>query len=226
MVCDTADKGTLTPPSHTKPHPRVLLQFTTEGYAPNTRNGLQTLTHPSNALTYGQLKGWAAIATSGSQIHIWDYVGNACHATILMPDWYRAFLDVKLFGQIGVGGMMPEGQRGLTADLHELRSWVFASLYWDSSRDIDALVSEFLRGFYSPEAAPLVLEHMQAYWNFSRATGAWASPCGCDSMSNKCVTVPTLFTSYTALDTAIRAEVARNKRSVRVRFHIIRNARI
>jgi hypothetical protein len=87
-------KGTLTPPTSTKPHPRVLLQFTTEGYAPNTRNGLQTLTHPSNALTYGQLKGWVDIATHGSQLHIWDYVGNACHDTILMPDWYRPSLAI------------------------------------------------------------------------------------------------------------------------------------
>jgi hypothetical protein len=38
---------------------------------------------------------------------------------------------------------------------------LFSSLYWDASRDIDALVSEFLVGFYSAEAAPLILEHMQ-----------------------------------------------------------------
>ena len=30
-------KGTLPPPAKTAPHPRVLLQFTTEGYAPHTR---------------------------------------------------------------------------------------------------------------------------------------------------------------------------------------------
>ena len=93
-----------------------------------------------------------------------DYVGNACHDTILMPDWYRAFLDIQLFAQLGFGGIMPEGQRRPTADLHELRTWVFASLYWDATREIDSLVAEFLRGFYSAEAAPLVLEHMQAYW--------------------------------------------------------------
>ena len=37
---------------------------------------------------------------------------------------YRVFLDVKLFGELGVGGIMPEGQRRPTADLHELRTWV------------------------------------------------------------------------------------------------------
>ena len=54
------------------------------------------------------------------------------------------FADIQLFAALGVGGIMPEGQRGATADLHELRSWVSASLYWDASRDPDALVGAAL----------------------------------------------------------------------------------
>ena len=216
-------KGTLTPPRRTKPHPQVLLQFTTEGYAPKTRNAIQPLTHPSNSLTLQQLVGWRDLTTSHDQLHIWEYIGNFCHATILQPDWWRAFQDAKMFGQqhqqqqrqsesssseqdgaaaglpglgFGVGGILSEGQSLPTADLHELRSWVLSSLYWDATRDIDSLITEFLVGFYSAEAAPLVLKHMEAYRDFTQQTNASASGCGCDPMSNACVTVPVLFESF------------------------------
>ena len=215
-------KATLTPPATTKPHPRVLLQFTTEGYAPATRNAIQPLSHPSNNLTLSQLQGWRRIVTTGDQLHIWEYVGNFCHALILQPDWYRLFEDVQLFAKLGVGGILAEGQRLRTADLHELRSWVLSSLYWDSSRDVDALISEFLAGFYSAEAAPLVLEHMQAYQNFSSRTNADASGCGCDFTTDACVTVAVLKRSFGALDTAMRAEESRNATVVAARLETLR----
>jgi hypothetical protein len=139
-----------------------------------------------------------------------------------MPDWRRVFLDIKMFAKMGLGGIMPEGQRLPMADLHEMRAWVMASLYWDASRDTDALVQEFLSGFYSAQAAPLVLEHMASYENFVLQTGAKASPCGCDVMSDACVTVEVLFTSFTALDTAMTAEAARNQTIVAGRLEALR----
>lgn len=139
-----------------------------------------------------------------------------------MPDWRRVFLDIKLFAKMGVGGIMPEGQRGAMADLHEMRAWVMASLYWDASRDIDALVEEFLSGFYSAQAAPLILEHISAYEDFVLKTGAKASPCGCDVMSDACVTVEVLFTSFVALDTAVTAEAEQNRTIAAGRLEVLR----
>ena len=69
-----------------------------------------------------------------------------------------------------------------------------------------AQVAEFLRGFYGPAAAPLVLEHMHIYANFSRETGAAASNCGCDVLSDGCVTVPMAWASFARLDEAVQAE--------------------
>eukprot|EP01050_Picozoa_sp_SAG11_P042537 SAG11_NODE_19649_length_462_cov_0.570248_2_plen_71_part_01 len=63
---------------------------------------------------------------------------------------------------------------------------------------------------------------MAAYENFVLKTGASASPCGCDVMSDACVTVEVLFSSFSALDTAMRAEAAQNRSIVVRRLEVLR----
>jgi hypothetical protein len=49
--------------------------------------------------------------------------------------------------------------------MDELRNWVSSSLMWDGSRDPDALVDEFVEGYYSPAAAPFVHRHLGGFEN-------------------------------------------------------------
>ena len=47
---------------------------------------------------------------------------------------------------------------------------MLAQLYWDATRNGSALIAEFLAAFYSPSAAPLIQEHMDAFTEEVEAT--------------------------------------------------------
>lgn len=158
---------TLQPPRLARPDAGVVVQFTTLH-----SNFGWPITHTSNNLTYGQLVGWSAIVPRG-QLYVWDFSCQQNHPMVLLPNWWKLAEDAKTFHALGVAGVFAEADPTfVTPDLQELRAWVLQSLLWDVRRDADALIDEFLAGYYSPAAAPHVLDHMRAYREEVEATNA------------------------------------------------------
>lgn len=83
---------------------------------------------------------------------------------ILIPNWFKMIADIKLYASLNISGLTFEGNSQIqTADLHDMRAWIFSQLAWDASRDGDELVNEYLVNYYSEGAAGYILQHMRAY---------------------------------------------------------------
>ena len=97
--------------------------------------------------------GWGAIH---DRIHIWDYCVNFSHYTAPMPNINAIADNIRFFVAHHATGVMEQGayqSPGAERDL--LRSWVFAKLLWDPSRNEDALVQDFIWGYFGQAAPPI-----------------------------------------------------------------------
>ena len=114
------------------------------------------LTDEVNAAFRQDIEGWSKIC---DRLYIWDYTTNFRHYLLPHPNLRVLAPNIKFFVDHGVKGIFEQGAyQSFGAEMAELRAWVLAKLLWDPSRDGDALVDEFLDGYYGPAA-----KHVRAY---------------------------------------------------------------
>jgi hypothetical protein len=82
---------------------------------------------------------------------------------LLLPDWFKLGDDVALYRELNVSGVMMEACTSPPADLHEMKAWLLGQLYMDRHANATELMLDFLNGYYSPRATPLILVHMRLY---------------------------------------------------------------
>ena len=99
------------------------------------------------------IEGWCAIAP---QLYIWNYVTDFANYIIPHPNWRVLGPDIRYFAQHKCIGLFEQGDSGCScSDFPELRAWLIAHMMWDPSRDDQALITEFLKGYYGAAAEPL-----------------------------------------------------------------------
>ncbi len=99
------------------------------------------------------LEAWSAISP---QLFIWHYVCNYGDPLFPNPNLHTLAGDIRTFVASKAIGLFEQGDGGsYCGDLVELRAWLLAHLMWDPSRDEQALIREFLRGYYGAAAEPL-----------------------------------------------------------------------
>jgi len=99
------------------------------------------------------LEAWSAIC---SQLFIWNYVANFSNFLLPHPNLHTLADDIRTFVAHKTIGLFEQGDAGSTCgDLVELRAWLLAHLMWDPARDEQALIREFLQGYYGAAAEPL-----------------------------------------------------------------------
>ena len=118
---------------------------------------LHPLTHEVNRTFYDDLIGWSKLT---NRIYIWDYVTNYRHYIQPFPNLLVLAPNTRFFVEHGVRGIFEEGNyESPGGELAELRAWVLAKLLWDPYQDFEALVADFLDGFYGA-AAPHIKEYI------------------------------------------------------------------
>jgi len=141
------------PPRHIRPHPRVIVRLCSFEC-----DFLHPLNHPNNAPFFKDLVGWSKIC---DRLYIWDYVTNYAHFLLPHPDWPVLADNIRLFRRYHVRGVFEQANNSsLGGEFAELRGWVLARLLWNPDRDPDALIREFLDGYYGP-AAPWIAGYLQ-----------------------------------------------------------------
>ncbi|MCC6142708.1 MAG: DUF4838 domain-containing protein [Candidatus Hydrogenedentes bacterium] len=99
-----------------------------------------------NASFLQDLKDWAAISP---HLYIWDYVVNFSHYIMPYPNFRALKPNIQMFDDNKAIGIMEQAayqSRG--GEFAELRAWVLAKLLWDKHADVDALVNDFMYGYY------------------------------------------------------------------------------
>lgn len=103
-------------------------------------------TGPRNADFLRDIREWSEIS---SHLYIWNYVTNFSYYHYPHPNWDGLGPDVRLFARHKAIGVFQQGDRGSTCgDFHALRPWLQAKLLWNPDSDVDALIDEFLNGYY------------------------------------------------------------------------------
>ncbi|MFI1092370.1 DUF4838 domain-containing protein [Streptomyces sp. NPDC020917] len=97
---------------------------------------------------------WGRIADN---IVIWDYLTDFHAYPQPFPNWWAMCESFPAFAAIpAIQGYFGEGAWNVRgAEFAHLRIWVLSRLMWDPSLDPDALIREFLRGFYGAAADAL-----------------------------------------------------------------------
>jgi hypothetical protein len=98
------------------------------------------------------LIGWGAIH---NRIHIWDYCVNFSHYPAPMPNIDVIAANIRFFVAHNAKGVMEQGAYQCPGERDLLRSWVFAKLMWDPTRDEKALTQDFIWGYFGKAAPPI-----------------------------------------------------------------------
>jgi hypothetical protein len=122
-------------------------------------NFREPLDHPSNAAFMADIEGWSKIC---SRLYIWDYVTDFAGYVHPHPNWFTLGPNARLFQKFGVHGVFEEGAYASHgAEMAELRAWLLAQLLWNPNQDDQALIREFLQGYYGKPAATPINQYLE-----------------------------------------------------------------
>src|SRR5690606_1980706 len=138
---------------------------------------------------------------------VWTYNTNFQNYLLPFPNWWAMCSSVRQLAELGVQGYFGQGawDNGGGAELAHLRLWVLARLLWDPDLDADALIREFLDGYYGA-AGKDVYAYMRLLAAAVEETGA-ALPCF----------ISTLAPPYLTFDVVRRADALLDRAERKVR---------
>lgn len=135
------------PPKNIKARGNVIVYgcFLTSG------NVILTECEGNKKSTPSLLTGWSRFA---GNIWAWDYVSWGPPYFSVYPVWYRMQEEYRYCKKIGVQGILAESEvfvparQPILPEFYEMRLWLMAKLMQDPDRDIDALIKDFMYGYY------------------------------------------------------------------------------
>ena len=103
-------------------------------------------THPLNKAFVDDIERWSEIAP---KLYIWDYVVEFGHYLMPYPNMHALQGNIQFFRDHNAIGVMPQAayqSRG--GEFAELRAYVLSKLLWDPECDVDAVIDDFIYGYY------------------------------------------------------------------------------
>lgn len=127
--------------------------------APIEANFAHSLFAGDNTQIGSSIKTWCGIADN---VVLWDYLTDFVCYIQPFPDWWAVGQGIKTLARLPAAqGYFGEGAYNTKgAEFAPLRTWVISRLLWDPTLDIDALIREFLGGYFGP-AADSIYEYMK-----------------------------------------------------------------
>lgn len=111
----------------------------------------------SNKTFKNTLSKWSQIA---KHLFIWDYVVSFSQYLVPFPNFQTFQPNLRLFSKSNVIGVMEQANyQSSGGELAELRAYVLCKLLWDTEEDVDALVNDFISGYYGPGAGKFVRQY-------------------------------------------------------------------
>lgn len=170
LVETLAYQYTRVPPRHVRPRRNVVVRLCSiecDFAKPLTAEV------EANRRFRDDIEAWARISP---QLYIWDYVTNFRGYLLPHPNLHVLAPNLRFFVAHRAIGIFEQGDSGCrVGDFVRLRAWYLAHLLWNPAADEEALLTEFLTGYYGA-AAP----HLRAYLDLMSQAGLRvATPVGC-----------------------------------------------
>jgi hypothetical protein len=103
------------------------------------------------------IREWSSIT---SNIFLWDYVVQFRNYLNPFPNFHVLQPNLRLFRDFGAGMMFQQGSGRSWSDMIELKQYLIAKLLWNPDNDADAVVNDFLNGYYG-EAGPVIGQYLK-----------------------------------------------------------------
>ncbi|MBP7706186.1 MAG: DUF4838 domain-containing protein [Candidatus Aminicenantes bacterium] len=100
---------------------------------------------PASASFVRDIGDWARLTDN---IYLWDYTVNFSHFVSPFPNLRVLAPNIRFFAGHGVGKHFQQTNTGPGHEGSELKAYLLARLLWDPKTDPDAVVDEFLDGYY------------------------------------------------------------------------------
>ena len=168
VISTLAYQYTRQPPKLTRPRPNVCIRLCSIECS-----FLQPLEHEANKTFADDIRRWSKLT---DRLYIWDYVTNFGLPLQPHPNLRVLAPNMRFFLRHGAKGVFEEGghyTRG--AAFSDIRAWVLARLLWNPKLDGDALVHEFVAGYYG-DAAPYIQRYIDRLHDAAEASGCYM-PC-------------------------------------------------
>jgi len=135
------------PPRTIRPRPNVVIRLCS--FESDRVHDLAT--GERNTAFLDDLRRWGEIAP---QIAVWDYVAHFGDYVMPFPNFRVLQPNVQLLHEAGVSAVMTQAayqSRG--AEFAELRAYLIARLLWDPDCDVEAVIDDFMSGYYGRSGA-------------------------------------------------------------------------
>jgi hypothetical protein len=108
-----------------------------------------------NAAFVKDIEGWSQLT---DRLYVWDYVTDFRHYILPFPNWDVLAPNLRFFRDHGVEGVFEEGNysAGGGGEFAELRAYVLAKALWNPNVDQEAVMADFLKGYYGKGWRPLL----------------------------------------------------------------------
>ncbi len=123
--------------------------------------------HPGSASFVQDVKDWCALTDN---IFLWDYVINFRNLYSPFPNLRVLQPNLQFFRDQGIRTVFEQGLPNRFGEFAELRQYLLAKLMVDPDADADAIIDDFLAGFYGP-AAPHLRTYIDALHDALAASG-------------------------------------------------------
>lgn len=142
------------PPKQVKLAPNLNIMFCTDisGYVSDYA------TAPDHQSLRNELGGWKALTDN---IFVWDYIVNYKALESIYPNLLKLKPNLQYLIAHGAKGYYAQGDYYPGGEFSELRSYLMAKLLWNPDADDQAIIQDFLQGFYGKAAAPFLWKYIQ-----------------------------------------------------------------
>jgi hypothetical protein len=98
------------------------------------------------------VEDWGKIA---KDIIVWDYVIQFNHLISPFPNLHTLQPNIQFFAKNGVNALFEQGNREVGGEFAALRAYLISKLMWNPDEDVDALMGDFLQGYYGQASGPI-----------------------------------------------------------------------
>ncbi|HJP33482.1 MAG TPA: DUF4838 domain-containing protein [Candidatus Latescibacteria bacterium] len=177
-------------PKHLRPADNVLVVL-----APIELNRSQPVaSDPSAAAFRAELEDWARVT---DRLLIWDYVIQFSNLVSPFPNLRVLQPNLQYFVDNSAVAHFQQGNREIGGEWAELRAYLIAKLLWNPKVNVEALIDDFLAGYYGA-AAPHLRSYIDTQHEALAASGAGLGIFGNPIGASKSYLTPELMATYNA----------------------------
>ena len=113
---------------------------------------------PSGASFVRDIEAWSRIC---GNLYLWDYTVNFSHHVSPFPNLHVLQPNIRFFVDHGVRKHFQQTNTSPGHESSELKAYLLAKLLWDPDANVDAVMDDFLEGYYG-RAGPCVRQYLEA----------------------------------------------------------------